>query len=273
MDIRISGDLVASEDFLAALRLRWMAALNLVALGLALGGLITLFAPAQYRSQVDLYAVAVNRQITSNDLYHSALLAQARVPLYAQLVETPEVLDRTISDTGLAISSRDLAERITVSYEQDTALLNISVRDTRPGGAKALADAVARNLTDVAQDVESTGERAGAVELRALSEATFPTLPTTPNRPLNLLIGFGAGLLAALSVLSVTAARLYLQRRRTESRWTYLNINGEIRLALVHLIDARDTGLEGPSTVQISVKPLPATTPPAITNGLAEARS
>jgi capsular polysaccharide biosynthesis protein len=265
---------VTSEDFLAALRLRWLAAMNLVALGLALAGLFTLFEPVQYQSQVQLYAVAVNRQITSKDLYNSALMAQDRVPVYAQLVRTPRVLDPAIAELGLQASSPDVARRITVSYEDGAAVMRIVVSDARPAGAKALADAIAVNLADVVQELERGGQQTGAVELRIVSEGTFPTLPTTPRRLVNILIGFGAGVVTALAVLLVTATYLYLQRRRTESLWAYLDIDGELKLALVHLVEGSgevDDAQQG--TVQVSVEPLQGTAPLTVTYELAEDQS
>ena len=258
---------------MAALRLRWLAAANLVALGLALAGLFTLFTPVQYRSQVQLYAVAVNRQITSNDLYNSARMAESRLPVYVPVAESPQVLDPVIADLGLAITSAELAERMTVTRQEDTALMEIAVQDARPAGAKALADALAARLVAVARDLEKVGQQPGAVELRLVSESSNPTLPVTPFRALNLLIGLGGGLLTALIVLLLTAVQLHLQRRATRAQWVYLDVDGELRLVLAHLVGSGDApSPTRPSAIALAVQPFSGATPRAATRHPAEVR-
>lgn len=253
---------MTSEDYLAALRLRWLAIVNLIALGVALAGAFTLFQPPHYRSQVSLYAVAVNRQITSSDLYNSALMAQSRVPVYAQLVQTREVLDPAIAELRLGISTRDLARQVFVTHEDEAAVLQIVAQADRPGGAKALADAIATSLIAVVEQLEKNGRDIGAVELRALSEATFPAVPTTPNRLVNLGVGFATGLVAATVVLLATSLRHFLLRRRTRSQWAYVEFDGGLKLALVHMVGTDDPGCESPrADVQTLVEPIRGTIP------------
>ena len=82
------------------------------------------------------------------------------------------------------------------------------------------------------EQLERDGRETGAVELRTLSEATFPTVPATPHRLINLVIGLAVGAVAASVVLLATALRHFLLRRRTRSQWAYVELDGEPKLAL-----------------------------------------
>lgn len=266
--------LVRTEDFYAALRLRWFSAMNVVALGLVLAGAFALFAPVQYRSQVVLYGVAVNRQITSSDLLNSAMMAQKRMPVYVELLRTPQVLEPALTKLGLTMSVSDLAESLTVTQEEDTAVMSISVLEGSPAGAKGLADSVAASLIEAVRQLEGGDTDSGAVELRVVSEGSYPTLPAGPRRPLNLLVGLCAGLLAALAIVGLTGFRLYLQRRRTDATWVYIQIDGKTQLVLAHIVDNADGSVAPRQTsVQLAVNSSRFLTPLGVSESAAKVRS
>jgi capsular polysaccharide biosynthesis protein len=244
---------------------------NVLALGLAIAGLMNLFQPAEYRSQVDLYAVAVNRQITSSDLYNSTLMAQARIPVYAQLVQTPQVLDPTVADLNLSVTSRELARRVAVTYEDEQSVMQIVARADRPARAKELSDAIARNLANVVAQLEKSGRQTGAVELRVLSEGSFPTQPSSPHRLINLVVGLAIGAAAASVLFLLTAVQITFRRRRTASQWAYLTVDGEQRLALLHLVqDGAERAAVPSAGVQLSMRPVRGTVPSGASDLAAE---
>ena len=115
------------------------------------------------------------------------------------------------------------------------------------------------------EQLERDGRETGAVELRTLSEATFPTVPATPHRLINLVIGLAVGAVAASVVLLATALRHFLLRRRTRSQWAYVELDGEPKLALVHVLQPDEGGRGAPTAeIRTLVEPLRGTTPGAV---------
>jgi len=78
--------------------------------------------------------------ITQNDI----LLNQKLVATYREIIKSRRILERVIDDLELNMTTNELKSRITVSNEQDTELIRISVSDDDPEAAKNIADCIAR---------------------------------------------------------------------------------------------------------------------------------
>jgi capsular exopolysaccharide synthesis family protein len=79
---------------------------------------------------------------SGQDFYISQQLAQS----YIQLVRRQPILQGTIDTLGLEMGWQTLAAQVNTSLVPGTQLIQISVQDTDPQRAKALADEIARQL-------------------------------------------------------------------------------------------------------------------------------
>lgn len=173
-----------------------------------------------------------------NELYSGTEAAQERLSSYAQIAGGHIVAERALRQLQLSTSADDLLSQTQVKYTPKSVLFTISVKDTDPARAAALAGAMANQFSAIlptlnpASGTTSTGERVTAgprpegVETTAPSgqpsdmpvsaqpngkpiptaRATVvepPRVPRVPVSPVpmrNMVIGFVAGVLLAIAV-------------------------------------------------------------------------
>lgn len=133
---------------------------------------------------------------TATDLSQGATYTQNQMLSFAQLAESPAVLQPVIDDLNLAETPAQLASAITVSTPQNTVILQIAVADTSPKQAAAIANAVAANLSSTVEQIapKSATDRA-TVTVRVIAHAAVPDAASSPNTRLNVLSGLLLGLI------------------------------------------------------------------------------
>jgi succinoglycan biosynthesis transport protein ExoP len=173
----------------------------IVAAGLA--GVVSLLIPPVYEAHVSVY-VRLAQPLTTTDPAGVALTSDAVLRTYASLVTERALLASVSSELGLNIRPEDLAKQITATPVANTTKLDIAVQSTNPELASQLANRLVADLisevkTIEQQETQLPNARSGD-NLVVLSPAVVPDKPIFPNIPLNVAIGFAAGLLIALGL-------------------------------------------------------------------------
>jgi capsular polysaccharide biosynthesis protein len=125
--------------------------------------------------------------------------------LYSQLVNDYQVLAKSrlvteeVSDSLKLdpISAANLAQKIEVGTKNNTRHLTITVTDTNP----EFAAAVANKTADVFSEVVVA--KMGAANVQIIDQAVIPSSPSYPNKPLNLAIGLVLGMMLGVMIIFV----------------------------------------------------------------------
>lgn len=145
----------------------------------------------QATTQAYVLTKAEDAAVTSGDISLSnQLLGDC-----ASLLKSRPVTDKVIEELGLKMSSTALANAITVTNQENTLILNISVSNPDPYLAKELADKVrdvgANHVTEV-------------MNLKAMNtvqEALIPSKPASPNIMKNTVFGGAAGVVLTAGII------------------------------------------------------------------------
>lgn len=145
----------------------------------------------QYRSTAVLY---VNDGTMSNT--GSVAVATYLAEDYAKTIKLETVLKTSMAELGITnMSHTALASRISVSLEEESRIVIISLTDESAARAQTLCNKVCEvskarfeQMTDV--------ERVSVYE-----EATFPTAPTGPSLMTNVILGAMIGLVLPCAVI------------------------------------------------------------------------
>ncbi|MBO5387565.1 MAG: protein-tyrosine kinase [Lachnospiraceae bacterium] len=182
--------------------------LHILILATLIGALGMFYASSElmdkkFQSSTSLYVIKQqdDQTVTYSDLQTGSQLTKD----YAQLIVSRKVTSQVIADLDLQntypdmidITSDDLAKMITVTTQQDTRILKITVTDTDPVRAQDIADAVrevaAERIYSV-MDIES---------VNVVDYANLPESPVSPNKMKNVLIGGILGFLIAAVIIVV----------------------------------------------------------------------
>ncbi len=216
---RCGGDagssIVELQDYLVILRKRWVSifVLTVLAVGAAVGA--SLLMTPTYVATTQVY-VSVQGGTTTADMLQGSNFTQQQVTSYAELVTSPLVLNPVIATTGLDMRAETLATHVTASSPLNTSLIDISVSDTNPAIAAALAQAISVKFTQVIAALETPASGGpSTVKVSIVSDAVAPEKPASPNPKLNVALGLLVGL--ALGVGFAVLRAVLDTRVRNES--------------------------------------------------------
>lgn len=104
--------------------------------------------------------------------------------------------NRVVADAAQELGLENLGDfDISVSSETTTRVLSVSVTGENPVVAADIANALATNVSSIAQEVMNV-ESVNIVDL-----ASVPNSPSGPNRVLYVAVAFMAGLFAAVAIV------------------------------------------------------------------------
>ncbi|HWU46761.1 MAG TPA: polysaccharide biosynthesis tyrosine autokinase [Humibacter sp.] len=184
--------------FWLLMRRRWMAIVAFGLLGAIIGSIYALTATPQYVAESELFVAAVGADNTA-DLAQGSSYSQQQARNYAVVATRQAVLEPVVKTLGLDMSAAALGRELSVSVPLNTSLISISVTDTSPARAAAIANAAATSLTNVVIDlVPKRSDGTSPVRLETVQHADVPKYPSAPNARLSILIGVIAGLVLGI---------------------------------------------------------------------------
>jgi succinoglycan biosynthesis transport protein ExoP len=185
-------------DYLRVLRKRWIALVAFVLLGTAAAALVTIVTTPKYEAST-LVFVYVQSTGTVNELAQGGSFAQSQVKSYAELVDTPRVLDGVIRTLDLDTTAEDLANSVSASAPLDTVNISIKVESDSAADAANIANAVTSSFRQVISDITQSTNGESQVSVSELRAATVPEDRSSPNTVVNLALGFLVGLAFGLA--------------------------------------------------------------------------
>ena len=187
-------------DLLELLRVLCSKIGYVILAALALGLLMVLVSKVlmkpQYESTTKMYVLSKqdsSNTVTSGDLQASSLLTKD----YAELIQSRQVVETVIAQLNLDLTYERFLNKLTVTTQNDTRILSITVKDEDPYMASQIADAIRVAAADHIQNVMNTEA------VNVVDEANIPDEPVSPSIKKNGLIGAVAGAFIAIIVIIV----------------------------------------------------------------------
>ncbi|WP_295835803.1 polysaccharide biosynthesis tyrosine autokinase [uncultured Microbacterium sp.] len=198
------------SDYIRLLRKNWLTVLGLTLVGLVIATIFTLTRTPTYESSSTVF-VSTQGGTTTAELQQGSTFTQARINTYVGLVTTPAVLDPVIASLGLSTTSDALANKVKASAGLNSTLIQLSVTDTSARRAADVANAIASSLATVVPELEPAVDGgASPVRLSRVRDAQPAAQPSSPNIPLNILVG---GLVGLAMGIGAAALRTSLDTR------------------------------------------------------------
>lgn len=189
------------HDYFDVVRRRWLTLVVSVLLVLAATSALTLILPPRYTATTRLF-FGVEGTGSATDMAQGSSFAEKQMSSYAQVATSPLVLRPVITELDLGLTPAQLAKSVSAIVPSDTVILEIGVTRPRPDEASAIADAVARELSNVAARLSpERADGSQAVRATTVAPAVPPTDPSSPNVPRNLALGALLGLLLGIGMV------------------------------------------------------------------------
>lgn len=198
------------------LRAGWWIVAGVTVVGVLAGLAYSLISTPQYQACARLF-VTTEGGSSVGEAYQNNLFSQERVNSYAGLATSTQVSQRAVDQLQLPLSANDLRARITATPIEKTVLLDVCGTDSTPEVAQGLTNAIAGQLTQVVQELE-TSQRGGSPAAGAtiVDQADVPDQPIGMGPVTTSVLGGVAGLV--LGVLLALARGLVDRSVRDRAR-------------------------------------------------------
>lgn len=188
------------RDLLAIVRARWIAIAAVTIVGTLVGLIVSLLATPKYQASIQFY-VTVAAGDNAAAAYQGSLGAQQRVQSYAALLESTEVAEQVIRETGIEATPEQLVSATSASADAKTVILNLNVTDPDPSQALQIAQGYGEILPETINRLETPeGGGPALAKLTVVNPPKVPSAPVSPRTEQNILIGAGLGLAAGLAL-------------------------------------------------------------------------
>ena len=159
----------------------------------------------QYSSTTKVYVVNQKKDdkaITTQDVQLGSLLVKD----YKEIILSNKVMEDSAEKSGLGITAKQLAGKVSVDAPKDTRIISISVTDKDPEAASKLANAVKEVSAAKIKEVTKIDD------VTTLEEAKPAVVPSSPNIVKNAVLATVLGFI--ISVLGVILLELLDDRIR-----------------------------------------------------------
>lgn len=203
------------SQYLQAMRSHWRLILAMTLVGIAAAGAVTLLIPPSYASTSKLF---VSTSGTETNSAQANIVAQDRVPSYAQLLGTEQFAKGVIAELGLTdMLPSDLAANVEAAVAPNSVILEITVTDKSPERAQLITNTMATQFVELvtlletpepvptvdANGVITITNQVAPVKVTVAQAGGLPYEPVFPDPMLNLPLGALVGLLIGLMLALV----------------------------------------------------------------------
>ena len=209
------------EALRAVARQWWLVVVATVA-SVGIAGVLTATAVPQYRSSLTFFVSAPGQGVTES--YQGGLFSQQRVKSYAALLTGDRLARAIASDPSIDLPASAIRSKISGRVVPDSVLLEVTVTDTDPHRARAIAAELARDFVVLVEALETPpGAQTPAATVAVVSGPTLNLTPVSPQPTRNLGLGLVLGLLLgvggalARSALDVTISSADQLRQLTNT--------------------------------------------------------
>ena len=176
----------------------WLILLGVIVGGLGAGFYSKMVLTPIYKSTAMVYVLSKETTLTSlADLQIGSQLTKD----YSVLVTSRPVLEQVIENQGLNMSVEELKNKISIGNPTDTRVLSITISDTDPIRAQALAEEVAKTSSNYIGDIMEM------VPPKIIEEGVPAVYPSSPNTKKNAIMG---GLIAAILISGIICLKVIM---------------------------------------------------------------
>ena len=170
------------------------------------------FITPMYQSSTDIFVTQTSEEnisVSQQDINTSISL----INTYGDIIKKDFILEPVIEELDLPMSTGTLRENLNVQTSGDSQVFSIIVQDENPYQAADIANTTTEIFQEKIYDVMNVDN------VTILTAGTPNTNPASPNKPLNLAIGFLLGLIIGIIIVflrELTDKRIKTERFITE---------------------------------------------------------
>lgn len=187
---------ISLQEILKIIRKRILLIISLVVIsvGVSVGISFYLLSPV-YQAQTQ---ILVNQKSSLSDVYawQSIDTDLRLINTYNVIITNTAILTPVIDKLNLDVTPEELARQISVSNENDSKVVNISVLDSNPKHAVEISNTISEVFKEKVPELM----RVDNISILSKAKLSENPIPIKPNKILNIMIAVVIGLILGVSI-------------------------------------------------------------------------
>ncbi|HHD2584619.1 capsular biosynthesis protein [Clostridium perfringens] len=190
---------ISLQEIAYALKKRWkLIALITIAATLVSAILSFFVIKPQYEAKTKLF---IGKQETQeNNAYNNSdvMMYQQLMKTYAELVKTSDLVNKAVKSANLDYNQNEIKgilNNLTATPSADTQILDLSFKGGNPKEVLKVTEAITDEFILESKELIPNGN------VQVIQKPQLPEHPVSPNKKLNILIGFVLGLMVGIGVV------------------------------------------------------------------------
>lgn len=194
------------QDIIDALKKRWQLIVSITLVATILATVVSFFLiKPKYQASTKLF-IGKENSTTGDQNYNSndVQMYQKLLKTYSVTIATSDLVERAFNDAGLNINVSKALSGLAVTPQTDTQILEISYTGDNKEECKDIVQAI----TD--EFIKTSPSLITNANVKVIEEVKLPTAPISPNKKLNIAVGFllgfaiGVGISLLIAIMDST---------------------------------------------------------------------
>ncbi|MDD5794509.1 YveK family protein [Clostridium sp. HCP1S3_B4] len=189
------------QDIVDALKKKWQLIVSITLASTILVTIVSFFLiKPKYEANTKLFigkesSASTDQNYNSNDVQ----MYQKLLKTYSVTIATSDLVERAFEDAGIDVDANKALAGLTVTPQTDTQILEISYTSENKEECKDVVQAI----TD--EFIKTSPELITNANVKVIEEVKLPTAPVSPNKKLNIAVGFLLGLAVGVGIALLLA--------------------------------------------------------------------
>ncbi|MGL5766577.1 MAG: YveK family protein [Sarcina sp.] len=196
----MNEEVIRVEDLVYALKKRWLMILSITILSTIVAGIFSFYViKPRYQGGVKVFIGKEGGQTVADKNYNSSDIAmyQNLLKTYAEIIRTKDLAKDAVNGMGKEPTNANVGKVLTglsVTPSEDTQILKISYQTIDKAEIVPTLTAVVNSFMMKSKQLIPNGN------VQVIETPQEPTSPISPNKPLNVIIGFLLGLMISIGL-------------------------------------------------------------------------
>lgn len=184
------------QEIFQTLKKRSFFIIATVLIALSISALITFFIlEPKYEASTQVLvnqAQSGNEEVTSSNIQSSREL----ISTYNVILTSPAILEPVVQETNFDGSAADLRSNVTVSAEEESQVVNLTIENNDPQVAVSLANTIAETFEQEISNIMDIDN----VSILSEAQISESSSPVSPQPGLNLMVALVVGLILGTGI-------------------------------------------------------------------------
>ncbi|WP_291652613.1 Wzz/FepE/Etk N-terminal domain-containing protein [Clostridium sp.] len=187
--------LISIEEIMKILKKRMRIIALITLLFTLASALLTFYViEPKYEANTKLFigkeATGTNQSYSQSDV----IMYQTLMKTYCEVIKTNDLIVNATKEANVDLNAEEVLENINVITIADTQILEVSFKSRDAKEARDLIEGVTKEFIKISKEIFPNGN------IKVLEEVSLPEKPVSPNKVINISIGFLLGVITSIGL-------------------------------------------------------------------------